>query len=209
MTIPSASTDVTPADTTPQPGFSTWLRFALLWLVLCGLGYPAVTTLLAGSLFPSQANGSLITRNGQVIGSALVGQTFSGAGDFIGRPSAAGSGYDPVNASGSNFAPSNPDLRKRVQGLSAEIAKRENIAPTQIPSDLLTASGSGLDPHISPAGAAIQVARVAQARGLGEQKVRELITAATERGPLGLGGVGVNVLKLNLALDAAAPGTGR
>ncbi|OLV18921.1 potassium-transporting ATPase subunit KdpC [Deinococcus marmoris] len=204
MTIPS-----NPADTTPQPGFSTWLRFALMWLLLCGLAYPAVTTLLAGSLFPAQANGSLITRNGQVVGSALVGQTFSGAGDFIGRPSAAGGGYDPVNASGSNLAPSNPDLRKRVRDLSAKIAAREGIPASQIPADLLTASGSGLDPHISPAGAGVQVARVAQARNLSEDKVRELITAATERGPLGLGGVGVNVLKLNLALNAAAPGTGR
>lgn len=204
MTIPSH-----PADTAPQPGLSTWLRFALLWFVLCGLTYPAVTTLLAGSVFPAQANGSLITRNGQVVGSALVGQTFSGAGDFIGRPSAAGVGYDPVNASGSNLAPSNPQLRRRVQALSAEIAAREGVPATQIPADLLTASGSGLDPHISPAGAGIQVARVARARGLSEARVRELIGAATERGPLGLGGVGVNVLRLNLALDAAAPGTGR
>lgn len=204
MTIPSH-----PADTAAQPGLSTWLRFALLWLLLCGLAYPAVTTLLAGSLFPAQANGSLITRNGQVVGSALVGQTFSGAGDFIGRPSAAGGGYDPVNASGSNLAPSNPELRRRVQALSAELAAREGIPATQIPADLLTASGSGLDPHISPAGAEIQVARVARARGLSEQQVRELVTSATERGPLGLGGVGVNVLRLNLALDAAAPGTER
>ena len=204
MTTPS-----NPTDSTPQPGFSTWLRFALLWLVLCGLAYPAVTTLLAGSLFPAQAAGSLITRDGQVVGSALVGQTFSGADDFIGRPSAAGRGDDPVNASGSNLAPSNPALRKRVQEWSAEIAAREGIPATQIPADLVTASGSGLDPHISPAGAEIQVARVARVRGLSEEKVRGLIAAATERGPLGLGGAGVNVLKLNLALDAAAPGTGR
>jgi len=198
-----------PNDSTPQPGVSSWLRFAFLWLVLCGLAYPAVTTLLAGGLFPAQANGSLITRDGQVVGSALVGQPFSGAGDFIGRPSAAGEGYDPVNASGSNLAPSNPELRARVQALSAQIAAREGLPASRIPADLLTASGSGLDPHISPAAAEIQVARVARVRGLSEDRVRELIAAATERGPLGLGGVGVNVLRLNLALNAAAPAPGR
>ena len=104
-----------PSGTTSRPGFSTWLRFSLLWLALGGLAYPAVTTLTAGTLFPWQANGSLLERGGRVVGSALIGQTFTGEGYFSGRPSAAGAGYDPVNASGSNLAVSNPALRERVQ----------------------------------------------------------------------------------------------
>lgn len=190
-----------PEVPTRQPGVSTWLRFSLAWLVLGGLAYPLVTTLTAGALFPQQANGSLIEQNGRVVGSALVGQTFTGDRYFIGRPSAAGAGYDPVNASGSNLAASNPALRERVQATAREIAQREGVPGGQIPADLLTASGSGLDPHISPAGAEVQAARVARTRGLSEARVRELIAAATERGPLGLGQPGVNVLRLNLALD--------
>ncbi|WP_019010913.1 potassium-transporting ATPase subunit KdpC [Deinococcus aquatilis] len=186
----------------PQPGPGSWLRFSLFWLVACGLAYPVVTTLTAGALFPAQANGSLITRGGQVVGSALIGQTFTGDRYFIGRPSAAGAGYDPVNASGSNLAPSNPALRERVAATSAEIAAREGVPASRIPADLVTASGGGLDPHISPAGAAVQVARIARVRGLPEERVRELIAANTQAGVLGLGQPGVNVLRLNLALDA-------
>lgn len=182
----------------------TWISFAILTFLLAGLLYPAVTTLIAGAIFPSQANGSLITVNGKVVGSALVGQGFNGERYFIGRPSAAGAGlgYDPTSASGSNLASSNPALRTRVQADSAAIAKREGVSAAQIPADLVTTSGSGLDPHISPAGAAIQVARVAQARGLSADQVQTLIDQATEQGVLGLGKPGVNVLKLNLALDA-------
>jgi K+-transporting ATPase ATPase C chain len=187
-----------------QPGPSSWLRFALTWLVLGGLAYPLVTTLTAGALFPRQAHGSLIERGGQVVGSALVGQAFTGDTYFSGRPSAAGAGYDPVNASGSNLAPSNPALRERTQATAQAIAAREGVPLGQIPADLLTASGSGLDPHISPAGAAVQAARVARARGLSEARVRDLIAVNTERGPLGLGQPGVNVLRLNLALDNLA-----
>lgn len=186
----------------PQPGPGSWLRFSLFWLVACGLAYPVVTTLTAGALFPTQANGSLITRGGQVVGSGLIGQTFTADRYFIGRPSAAGAGYDPVNASGSNLAPSNPALRERVAATSAEIAAREGVPASRIPADLVTASGGGLDPHISPAGAAVQVARIARVRGLSEDRVRELIAANTQAGVLGLGQPGVNVLRLNLALDA-------
>ncbi|UQN09575.1 potassium-transporting ATPase subunit KdpC [Deinococcus sp. QL22] len=186
----------------PQPGPLSWLRFSLFWMVACGLAYPLVTTLTAGTLFPAQANGSLISQNGKVVGSALVGQTFSGDQYFIGRPSAAGAGYDPVNASGSNLAPSNPALHGRVAATSAAIAAREGVPASQIPVDLVTASGGGLDPHISPAGAAIQVARVARVRGLPANRVRELIAANTQNSVLGLGQPGVNVLRLNLALDA-------
>ena len=185
----------------PQPGWSAWLRFSALWLVLGGLAYPAVTTALGGALFPAQATGSLIKGDGRVVGSTLIGQPFTGDRYFIGRPSAAGSGYDPVNASGSNLAVSNPALRERVQAQAQAIATRENIPVTRIPVDLLTASGSGLDPHVSPAGAAVQVARVARARGLTDTQVQALVRDHTERGVLGLGQPGVNVLELNLALD--------
>ena len=108
MTTESLSAAPASTDLAPQPGFLSWLRFTLLWLVLAGLLYPLVTTLAAGSLFPRQANGSLIEQGGRVVGSALVGQTFTGDTYFIGRPSAAGAGYDPTNASGSNLAVSNP-----------------------------------------------------------------------------------------------------
>ncbi|PTA69077.1 potassium-transporting ATPase subunit KdpC [Deinococcus arcticus] len=202
-TLPPAASPA--PDLSAQPGFSSWLRFALLWLVLGGLAYPALTTVTAHTLFPRQANGSLLTKNGRVVGSALVGQPFRGEAYFIGRPSAAGTGYDPVNVSGSNLAVSNPALRERVQAAAQAIAAREGVTPGQIPADLLTASGSGIDPHISPAGADLQVARVARARGLDAAQVRALVTQATERAPLGLGQRGVNVLRLNLALDALAP----
>ncbi|THF71693.1 potassium-transporting ATPase subunit KdpC [Deinococcus sp. Arct2-2] len=201
----TTSDQIQPTETSnlPQPGPLSWLRFSLFWLVACGLAYPVVTTFTAGTLFPAQANGSLITRGGAVVGSGLVAQTFTGDQYFIGRPSAAGAGNDPTNASGSNLAPSNPALRERVAATSAEIAAREGVPASQIPADLVTASGGGLDPHISLAGAAIQVARVARVRGLSANRVRELIAANTQSGVLGLGQPGVNVLRLNLALDAA------
>lgn len=178
----------------------TWLIFTALTFVLAGGLYPVVTTLISGAIFPAQANGSLITQNGKVVGSSLIGQPFSGEQYFIGRPSAAGNGYDPTAASGSNLAGSNPALRQRVQADSQAIAKREGVTSAQIPADLVTASGSGLDPHISPEGAAIQVGRVARARNLSVAQVRQAVAAATE--PAGLiGQERVNVLRLNLALD--------
>jgi len=180
---------------------AAWVVFTLLTFVLGGVLYPVVTTFVAGAAFPAQATGSLISSQGKVVGSSLVGQPFSGDRYFIGRPSAAGTGYDPTSASGSNLAGSNPALRERVQADSAAIARREGVQPEQIPADLVTASGSGLDPHISPEGAAIQVARVARARGLSAAQVGAAVTAATERGVLGE--PRVNVLRLNLALDAA------
>lgn len=175
----------------------TWIRFTALFLALCGLVYPVLTTLLAGALFPRQANGSLIVQDGKVVGSELVGQTFSGDRYFIGRPSAAG--YDPRAAAGSNLAVSNPALRERVRQDAQAIARREGVRPEQIPPDLLAASGSGLDPHISPEAARLQVARVAQARGLSPQVVQQMVEEHTERGFLGR--PRVNVLRLNLALD--------
>ncbi len=200
----SAKTSAAVLDSTGG-SFTTWLRFALFFLILCGLIYPFVTTRVGGWLFPRQAEGSLIERDGVVVGSQIVGQPFSGDGYFIGRPSAAGDGYDPTGLSGSNWGASSPDLRARAEASSAEIAQREGVAPEQIPVDLIAASGSGVDPHISPASARLQLARVAQTRGLDAARVAGLIAESTERNPLGLGQPGVNVLKLNLALDALAP----
>ena len=194
MTHPLDSTGGTPA---------IWLRFTLVFLIVAGLIYPFVTTLLAGVLFPRQAQGSLIEQGGTVVGSSLVGQQFAGDQYFVGRPSAAD--YDPTGVSGSNLAASNPALRSRAEATSQEIAAREGVEPATIPVDLVAASGSGIDPHISPEAAALQVARVAQTRGLGEAQVSQLVAEHTERGPLGLGQPGVNVLELNLALDNLNP----
>jgi len=179
------------------------LRFSLLFLLVCGLVYPAVTTLVSGALFPHQARGSLITQNGQNVGSSLVGQTFSGQEYLIGRPSAAGAGYDPTSLSGSNLATSNPALRTRLEASSKEIAAREGISANQIPPELLAASGSGIDPHISPRSAQIQVARIARARKISPDSVQQIIAQHTEGQTLGLGQARVNVLAVNLALDAA------
>ena len=178
-----------------------WLRFTVLFLIIGGFIYPVVTTLVAGAIFPRQANGSLLEHNGVVVGSSLVGQSFSGEQHFIGRPSAAGDGYNPTSVSGSNLSVTNPSLRERATATSAEIATRENVEPSQIPIDLIAASGSGIDPHISPEAAALQIPRIAEVRGLTTEQVQQLVTEHTMRNPLGLGMPAVNVLELNLALD--------
>ena len=179
----------------------TWLSFAALFIVLCGLLYPLVTTLLAQTIFPFQAKGSLLERGGTVVGSSMVGQSFSGAGYFIGRPSSAGKGYDPTSASGSNLAASNPALRERATATAKEIAARESVTVEQIPVDLIAASGSDLDPHISPAAAELQVARVARTRGLTVDAIRVLAQKHTAAPTFGfLGQARVNVLELNLEL---------
>jgi potassium-transporting ATPase KdpC subunit len=194
---------------TPEPeldtrggSIGTWLGFALIMTILFGVIYPVLTTLLGQTIFPFQARGSLLERNGTVVGSSLIGQSFSGAQYFIGRPSNAGKGYDPTSASGSNLAVSNPALRKRAEATAQAIAVREGITLEQIPVDLIAASGSGLDPHISVAAAEIQVARVAKARGITEDAVREAIQQQTEQPLWSVFGLArVNVLQLNLALD--------
>ena len=172
--------------------------------LLTGVAYPAVVTLGARVLFPRQAEGSLI-RDGEVIrGSALLGQPFSGAGYFWSRPSATGPAYNAAASSGSNLGPTNPALAQAVADRIAALraADPSNTAP--VPVDLVTASGSGLDPHITPAAAAYQVARVARARNLSETQVQELVAAHTEGRTFGvLGEPRVNVLQINLALDRA------
>lgn len=185
-------------------------RSALVLLVvmtaLTGLAYPLGVTAVARLAFPEEAAGSLIERDGQVIGSALIGQEFTGPGYFHGRPSAAGTGYDAANSGGSNLAPSSAKLAETVAARVAAL-KAENPDETgPVPADLVTASASGLDPDISPAGAAWQVRRVAAARGVSVADVHSLVTHHTQGRELGLlGEPRVNVLKLNLALDERFP----
>jgi K+-transporting ATPase ATPase C chain len=175
--------------------------------ILFGLAYPLVFTGLAQVLFPHQANGSLVTVNGKVVGSELIGQTFTKPEYFHGRPSAAGKdGYDAANSSGSNLGPTNKALIDRVKA-DAQKFRAENPTYTgPIPADLLTSSGSGLDPHISPASAEAQVARVAQARGITPDRISELVVRHTEGRQWGVfGEPRVNVLLLNIDLDQSVP----
>ena len=178
----------------------TAVLMTVVTTVLFGLFFPFVITGLAQVLFPKQANGELVTRNGKVVGSRLIGQSFSSPGYFHSRPSSAGTGYDASSSGGSNLGPTNQSLIVRVQG-DADRLRAENPG-AEIPMDLLTTSGSGLDPNISPEAAEFQVPRVAKGRGLREDVVREAVRRHTESRQFGfLGEPRVNVLELNLTLD--------
>jgi potassium-transporting ATPase KdpC subunit len=185
-------------------------RLTLLFTVLTGLIYPGVVTALCQLVFPDKADGSLVKVNGQVVGSSLIGQNFTKPEYFQPRPSAAGNdGYDAAASTGSNYGPTNQKLIDRVKA-SIEKFRKENPDHTgPVPADLVTASGSGLDPHISPASAGAQAARIARARGISVHQVQQLITENTEGRTLGLlGEPRVNVLLLNLALDQKFPREG-
>jgi K+-transporting ATPase ATPase C chain len=179
----------------------------LLLCVITGLAYPAVVTGLAQALFPRQANGSLVTVNGRVVGSALIGQTFTQPWYFHGRPSAAGNGYDAAASSGTNKGPTDLKLADTLiaQAVAAAV-KDDGAVKGRIPSDMVTSSASGLDPHISPANARLQVARVARARGADSDAVRALLEQHVEGRQFGFfGEPRVNVLLLNIAADSAFP----
>ena len=176
------------------------IAFALVVLVGMGLLYSLAGTALGRSLFPRQATGSIVMHDGKAVGSSLVAQPFADARYFQPRPSAAG--YDSMSAAGSNQARTNPDLRKRIAETTASVAARDGIAAQDVPGELVTQSGGGLDPDLSPAGARVQIARVAQARKMDPKRVADLVAVHTQAPQFGfLGQPRVNVLELNLALD--------
>jgi K+-transporting ATPase ATPase C chain len=183
------------------------LRINVFLMILLGVGYPLAITGISQLIFPHQANGSLITKGNQVIGSELIGQNFTKPEYFQPRPSAAGSdGYDPTASGGYNYGPTNQKLIDRVKASVAKFHKDNPDYHGPIPADLLTGSGSGLDPDISPASAQVQEARVAKARGISQDQLNQLVAQYTKSPDLGLlGEPRVNVLQLNLALDQQYP----
>ena len=182
------------------------LRITVFFTILCGLVYPLAITGICQIVFPHQANGSLIPVNGTMVGSELIAQGFTKPEYFQPRPSAAGNGYDPTASGGSNYGPTNKKLIDRVQASVEQFRKDNPDYHGASPADLLTASASGLDPHLSPDSALAQAPRVAKARGVALDRMNTLIASLTEAPDLGvLGEPRVNVLKLNLALDHQFP----
>jgi K+-transporting ATPase ATPase C chain len=178
----------------------TSIRFTIVTTVLLGLGYPLLVTSIAGALFPHKAAGSLIVKDGQVIGSELLAQSFTSARYFHPRPSVAGNGYDATSSGGSNLAQSNKALVDRIQGSIDRLTAENPGHP--VPIDLVTASGSGLDPDITPDAAYFQAPRVAKARGVSEDRIHQLIDQHITQRQIGvLGEPRINVLVLNLDLD--------
>jgi K+-transporting ATPase ATPase C chain len=178
--------------------------FTIVTTIIFGVLYPLGITALAQVFFPYRANGQLLERNGRVVGSRIIGQSFTAPGYFYSRPSSAGAGYDGTSSSGSNLAPTNKALVERVKG-DVEKARADHPS-TLVPVDLVTASGSGLDPEISPAAAEFQLARVARERNIPEEEVRAFVRKFTRNRQFGiLGEPGVNVLELNLELDRTYP----
>lgn len=191
---------------------ATSLRALLIFTLVLGVGYTAVVLGIGAIIAPAQANGSIVTVDGTPVGSILIGQSFTDASGeplrewFQSRPSAAGDGYDGGASSGSNLGPENDELVAAIDERRASIAAFEGVDPSSVPPDALTASASGLDPHISPEYALLQVPRVAEARDLTEQEVRDLVLSMIESRLLGVvGEPRVNVLALNLALDVLEP----
>jgi K+-transporting ATPase ATPase C chain len=182
------------------------ILLTFVFIVVTGLIYPGVVTAVARLLFPNQASGSLVTANGQVIGSRLIGQQFTQAWYFHPRPSAAGNGYDPTASGGTNKGPTDKKLADTLVAGAIAQAESAGVAKGKVPTDMATSSASGLDPHISPANALFQVARVAAARGVDSSRVRDLALHYVESRQFGFfGEPRVNVLALNLALDNAFP----
>ena len=195
-----------PAPTTVSAKHSVWrtsIRFTIVTTILLGLGYPLLVTGIAEAVFPRKAAGSLILKDGQVIGSELLAQSFTSDQYFHPRPSSAGNGYDATSSGGSNLAQSNKTLVDRIQGSIDKLSQENPGHP--VPIDLVTTSGSGLDPDITPDAAYFQAPRVAKARGISEDRIRQLIDGHITRRQLGvLGEPRVNVLDLNLDLDKIA-----
>jgi len=193
-----------------REGFKELTRSAIAVLALSGLVcgiYPASVWILARIVFPVRANGSLVVRDGKSEGSILIGRPFSGPDDFHPRPSAAGAGYDALRSGGSNLGPTSRTLAEQIRRRAAEYRAENGLGPLDlVPADAVTASGSGLDPHISVRNALLQAVRVAKSRGLSEADVVRLVKAAIEGRDLGIfGEPRVNVLRLNLALEGRQP----
>jgi potassium-transporting ATPase KdpC subunit len=208
-----------PQETAAPPSILGELRSQLrpllvgvpLLTLLTGAAFPLLLAVIARPLFPHQAAGSLLRRSGTVVGSEFIGQNFAGPGYFHPRPSAAGDGYDATASNGSNLGPASGKLRAEVGQFVDAYRRANGLAPdAAVPIDAVTRSGSGLDPHISPANAALQLPRVADERGLGEEELRRLVARHTRGRQLGiLGEPCVRVLALNLALDRLAPLSGK